>query len=90
LKARDSYTLEELGPDRRSGLLRRLVSAAVAIVTMREPVDPGGGEILIADAFAGRVVGSVPIPLGDDGAIRARLEEDLLTMKAGEFAEKWL
>jgi hypothetical protein len=63
----------------------------IAVVSMGEPVPPGGGQILVADALTGRLLDTVDLSFGDDGVvIRAKIEEDLLTLTADEFAAKWI
>jgi hypothetical protein len=57
---------------------------------MGEPVAPGGGQILIADAITGRVLEAVDVSFGDDGFVQAQMDEDLITMTTDEFAAKHL
>ena len=57
---------------------------------MGEPVAPGGGQVLIADALTGRVLDVVDVSFGDDGFTMGLLEEHLRTLTADEFAAKWI
>lgn len=90
MKAIDVYELHYVDPGQRSRWLRRFFVAVIALVSMGEPVPPGGGEIRIVDRLTGRVLGAVDVSFGDDGFTRARMDEDLLILSPGEYAAKWI
>lgn len=89
MKAKEAYELLYVEPVRRARWIRHAFVAAIAVITMGDPVAPGGGEVQIADRFTGRILGTVDVSFGD-GFTRTRLDEDLLVLSAEEFAAKWI
>jgi hypothetical protein len=61
----------------------------VKLVVDLGPVPGGGGRTVIFERATGAVVGGVHQRFGDD-FYDVRLEEDLLTLPAEAFRDKWL
>lgn len=90
MKAHDVYELNYVDPSAKSRWIRRAFTAVIAVVSMGEPVPPGGGEIQVVDRLTGRVFGSVDVSFGDDGRTRAKMDEDLLVLSPEDFVAKWI
>ena len=90
MKAGSAYELVYVDPSKKSRWIRRAFVALIAVVSMGEPVPPGGGEIQIVDCWTGRVRGSVDVLFGDDGITRAKMDEDLLVLSPEDFLAKWI
>ncbi len=88
MRARDIYELRREPAPRRGRWWRRLGQLATLAVELG-PVPGGGGRTEIVQRATGSVVGNVHQRFGDD-FYDVRMEEDLLTLSAEAFRDKWL
>lgn len=90
MRAREADTLDNRPASRRSCLVRKALATVARIAPEGRKTVLGGEQILIADALTGRVLVAIEVSSGDDGFLRSRMYEDLLTMSAEDSAAKYL
>jgi len=88
MRARDVYILRRQSAPSRGRWWRR-VGQFGALIAELGPVPGGGEEVLIVERATGATVGDLRQPFGDE-FYAVRLEEDLLTLPADAFEDKWL
>lgn len=92
VRAAAVFEVEVVDAPRRSRITRGLLTLVVGLVTLGSaPTNPGGRRIRILGRTSRMEIAAWPEPAADDAhELLGRIEADLATLPAEEFARRWI
>ncbi len=92
MRADEAFRIEVVEPSRRNRVARVAATLTLGLLTLGAgPVNVGGRRLVLVDQATGERLVEWPEQFGDDMQLLwSRLDVDLATLSADEFAARWI